>query len=85
MKSSAKELGQIETTQKAENTLRTGTGIRKNNLAIGDSQNVRSGAAHTEKDGGKAKTAPETLKDRGLEAHMKVQRNYVLILKHLDK
>lgn len=41
--------------------------------------------AHTEKDGGKAKTAPETLKDRRLEAHMKSQRNYVLVWKHLDK
>lgn len=42
-------------------------------------------AAHTEEDGRKAKTTPEALKDRGLEAHMKGQRNYMLVLKELDK
>lgn len=41
--------------------------------------------AHTEKYGGKAKTTHETLKDRGLETHMKGQRNYGLVLKELDK
>jgi len=41
--------------------------------------------ARTYKDGGKAKATPETLKDRGLEAHMKGQRHYVLVLKELHK
>lgn len=39
--------------------------------------------AHTEKDGGKAKTTPG--KYRELEARSKGQRNYDIVLKELDK
>lgn len=55
-------------------------------MSIRDNQMVRvvlTTIAHTEKGGGKAKTTPETKENRGLDAHMK--RNYVLILKELDK
>lgn len=47
---------------------------------------LRVGAAtmaHAEKDGGKAKTTPG--KYRELEAQIKGQRNYAIVLKELDK
>lgn len=71
MRSSAKELSQIETTQKAEKALSRGNGISKTNWQLDITKMLRVGVAttaHAETDGRKAKTTPEMQKYRELEA-----------------
>lgn len=86
MRSSAKELSQIETTQKAEKALSRGNGISKTNWQLHITKMLRVGVATTAHAETDAEKPRQHLKCKNTEnwKPVKGQKNYDIILKELD-